>query len=366
MAEKRLRLLSLDGGGVRGLASLYMLKQLLSHFGDEMPCDFFDMIAGTSTGGLTAIMLGVMEMSVDECIEAFVSLMDTIFEKRHKVPFTVTGNVRPQYDEKKLEKAIRQVLRRQGLSEDALMRSTQTPRCHTFVVALSGTSSNRVHFTNYRKVGEQSDIYNRVKIWEAARATSAATAFFAPMTIDGNEGAQRNVIQYRTAAYGDDWEEKDKVEKFREVAGSEPKHISIPSNIRQIPTRLFYSLDDRPEHFRPGVSSYWQHLTLPAYAIYQRIADDCQARSKHPHGKVYFQTFLQVFNPTRSCPQAVTAVWDRLLRDKSDVQSSHHPVAFVMAVLYMLHVEQVDRGSVPKDLDGPIEDRRESLKRYDH
>lgn len=51
-------LLSLDGGGVRGLSSLYIVKCIMSlinsqHHRSEplKPCDVFDMIAGTSTGG---------------------------------------------------------------------------------------------------------------------------------------------------------------------------------------------------------------------------------------------------------------------------------------------------------------------------
>lgn len=51
MVKRSLRLLCLDGGGVRGLASLYVLKRLLSYVGDPKPCDYFDMICGTSTGG---------------------------------------------------------------------------------------------------------------------------------------------------------------------------------------------------------------------------------------------------------------------------------------------------------------------------
>lgn len=51
MPERDLRLLCLDGGGVRGLASLYLLKQILSYVGNPKPCEFFDMICGTSTGG---------------------------------------------------------------------------------------------------------------------------------------------------------------------------------------------------------------------------------------------------------------------------------------------------------------------------
>lgn len=55
MAEKRLNLLSLDGGGVRGLSSLIILKHLMESFDPTAkippkPCDYFDMIGGTSTG----------------------------------------------------------------------------------------------------------------------------------------------------------------------------------------------------------------------------------------------------------------------------------------------------------------------------
>jgi patatin-like phospholipase/acyl hydrolase len=53
-------LLSLDGGGVRGLATLFVLKRimnLLNHHREEKglahvkPCHVFDIMAGTSTGG---------------------------------------------------------------------------------------------------------------------------------------------------------------------------------------------------------------------------------------------------------------------------------------------------------------------------
>lgn len=53
-------LLSLDGGGVRGLSSLYILKGIMMRLNYERrraheppvkPCDIFDLIGGTSTGG---------------------------------------------------------------------------------------------------------------------------------------------------------------------------------------------------------------------------------------------------------------------------------------------------------------------------
>jgi patatin-like phospholipase/acyl hydrolase len=75
MENSPLRILALDGGGVRGISSLYILKEIMAQVSRQQaldrpneprsnprPCDVFDMICGTSTGGLIAIMLGRLEM----------------------------------------------------------------------------------------------------------------------------------------------------------------------------------------------------------------------------------------------------------------------------------------------------------------
>jgi patatin-like phospholipase/acyl hydrolase len=70
------RILALDGGGVRGLSSLLIVRSLMHEVqrilvdngqaktGDKLPipCQYFDLICGTSTGGLIAIMLGRLRM----------------------------------------------------------------------------------------------------------------------------------------------------------------------------------------------------------------------------------------------------------------------------------------------------------------
>lgn len=52
--DKKLNLLSLDGGGIRGLSTLYILKQVMTIINPECPpkpCELFDMIGGTGSGG---------------------------------------------------------------------------------------------------------------------------------------------------------------------------------------------------------------------------------------------------------------------------------------------------------------------------
>ena len=56
--QQRFRILSLDGGGIRGVFPAALLARLEEHL--EHPIGrYFDLIAGTSTGGIIAIGLGL-------------------------------------------------------------------------------------------------------------------------------------------------------------------------------------------------------------------------------------------------------------------------------------------------------------------
>jgi patatin-like phospholipase/acyl hydrolase len=69
MPEHELRLLALDGGGVRGLSTLQILKQLMETADPESPpkpYDYFDMIGGTSTSGLVNGIVNVAEFRADK------------------------------------------------------------------------------------------------------------------------------------------------------------------------------------------------------------------------------------------------------------------------------------------------------------
>lgn len=63
------RILTFDGGGVRGLSSLLILREIMEQIKQKTkssetptPCRYFDLIGGTSTGGLLAIMVGLLGM----------------------------------------------------------------------------------------------------------------------------------------------------------------------------------------------------------------------------------------------------------------------------------------------------------------
>lgn len=131
--SEELCLLSLDGGGVRGLSSLQVLKQLMELIDPKnppKPCDYFDIIGGTSTGGLIAIMLGRLRLSVDECIEEYKTLSDKVFTKLHHRA-TVNGKIRGRFDHEALVAGVQKLLERKGFSRDELLKDDSENGCKT-------------------------------------------------------------------------------------------------------------------------------------------------------------------------------------------------------------------------------------------
>jgi patatin-like phospholipase/acyl hydrolase len=137
------RLLSLDGGGVRGLSSLIILKRIMHVLGTKLksdeiqslrPCEYFDMIAGTSTGGLIAIMLGTLRMNVDECITAYLALAPKIFPKESfisgskLIKLFKAGRGTARFDATALEEEVKKLVRRcLNQDPDTVFDQIQTP-----------------------------------------------------------------------------------------------------------------------------------------------------------------------------------------------------------------------------------------------
>ncbi|KAE9378672.1 FabD/lysophospholipase-like protein [Stipitochalara longipes BDJ] len=476
MSGRRLRLLCFDGGGVRGLASLFLLKQILTFVGNPKPHEFFDMIAGTSTGGLIAIMLGRLQMSVDECIEHYAKLVDEIFNKKRLLPFKLhNGSISSRYATSVLEKNIKDIIEISGRSRDEKMREVN-PRCKVFVVALTAEGGNAVRFTNYQKLHEGDNLFKEAKIWEAARATSSAPTFFDPIDITCNritqtfvdgalghnnpvnelwmeaqsefgnplepqirfilsigtgrpalkkigssltdfgktlikmtvetqrtantfhrvhqdlvdidgyfrfnppdldevgldEASKKGIIQQRTAAFGQDPDVEKNMKRFG-ISALDPELPMRPVKIEVYKERqpvLFSMLDRTSQYIRPGATSYWNYLTLESYRVYEKIHGLCVSHNGKS-GMVHISSFLQQMERSSSITRIeAIEVWSRLLRLEQRgnlILNSQHPKAFVMAVLYMLHVEMCFKSVKPRLEDGEIGidmSRREALKRF--
>ena len=73
-------------------------------------------------------MLGRLKMSVDECIDAYLSLSDRVFQKKsHRV--TTKGSIQGRFDAEELERAVKEVVTAQGLQEDALLKDASDDAC---------------------------------------------------------------------------------------------------------------------------------------------------------------------------------------------------------------------------------------------
>ncbi|KAF4631008.1 hypothetical protein G7Y89_g7121 [Cudoniella acicularis] len=153
--HKPLRILSLDGGGVRGIGSLYILRELMSQ-------------------------------TVDQTIVIYKALAEKVFTSS-------SSNIDAQFDHILLEKIIKDaivqapVASTEKLSSDEMMEDCTVDEeaggCRTFVVAIRTRGGNQA--ARLRTYGNDEAGPFEGRIWEAARATSAAPTFFSPIQVEG-------------------------------------------------------------------------------------------------------------------------------------------------------------------------------------
>lgn len=127
-----------DGGGIRGLSSLYILRHVFYRLNYDRaeqgqsaiePWQYFDLIGGTSTGGIIALMLGRLRMSIDECVAAYENLGEAVFRAPQRL-----GH-RARFDERKFEEVIKKVIsnRFPGSDPEAvqLIEDSEVQSCYT-------------------------------------------------------------------------------------------------------------------------------------------------------------------------------------------------------------------------------------------
>lgn len=95
--------------------------ELINPENPPKPCDYFDMIGGTSTGGLIALMLGRLGMTIDECTEAYDELSPDIFTQAHH-RMNWQGKVQGRFNHEAIKAGVKKMLKDCGLDEDALLR----------------------------------------------------------------------------------------------------------------------------------------------------------------------------------------------------------------------------------------------------
>ncbi|KAL8718789.1 MAG: hypothetical protein Q9225_004121 [Loekoesia sp. 1 TL-2023] len=193
--EEPLNLLTLDGGGIRGVSMLLILDEMMKRIQHDKglaslprPCEYFHLIGGTSTGGLIALMLGRLQMTTKDALRTYNSIAGSIFCKANRKSSFKDG----AFKATTLEKQIQDLVAIKKLGEHIFHENDEAGSSKTFVCAVPAV--NMAHPRLFRSYAVRENAGSNCKIWEAARATTAAPTFFKRITIMDDGGAQEEFL----------------------------------------------------------------------------------------------------------------------------------------------------------------------------
>nr|XP_023671769.1 calcium-independent phospholipase A2-gamma-like isoform X1 [Paramormyrops kingsleyae]XP_023671770.1 calcium-independent phospholipase A2-gamma-like isoform X1 [Paramormyrops kingsleyae] len=174
-----IRLLSIDGGGTRGLVALQTLHKLESLTGKRIH-QLFDYICGVSTGAILAFMLGVFQIPLDECEEMYRRLGSDVFKQN-----VIVGTVKMSWSHAFYDSEVWESILRERMGSELMIKTARKQGCPK-VAAVStivnrGTPLKAYVFRNYNlPSGVRSHYLGGCehKLWQAIRASSAAPGYF--------------------------------------------------------------------------------------------------------------------------------------------------------------------------------------------
>jgi patatin-like phospholipase/acyl hydrolase len=174
--KKPIRILSIDGGGIRGILPGQILVALEQITGKPI-YESFDLIAGTSTGGILAAALlcpadptnpgSGAKFTAKEAVDIYLKIGDELFKQTIKQRIVSLGGLAEEkYDEKSLEKVLEKSLEELWLAD--LLRPC--------LITAYDVRRRKLEFFN--QYDAKSNKSKNFKLRDVARATSAAPTFF--------------------------------------------------------------------------------------------------------------------------------------------------------------------------------------------
>lgn len=175
MESKTFKILSIDGGGIKGLYSASILASLELKTGKSIT-DHFDMICGTSTGGLIAIGLA-NGMSAKSLVDLYMIKGSLIFP---------TSNNRFVRSFQKSYKTIKQIFFSNKHSVKPLKRiledlfGDKTMNDATNLLCIPSFNLTNGQPKVFKKSGNETELFvdNTIKLVDIALATSAAPSYY--------------------------------------------------------------------------------------------------------------------------------------------------------------------------------------------
>ena len=181
--KKKVTILSIDGGGIRGIIPAVILEYIEQSLQKKTGnpnvtlADYFDMIAGTSTGGiLTCFYLlppddenGLhSKYLAKDAVGLYVENGKKIFKPKRKKPFSRLSNLFSEmYSADGLEKILKEIMGDVYLSQS---------RKHCLVTSYDVVNRKAVLFTTPKS--RENEGYRDYYMRDIARATSAAPTYF--------------------------------------------------------------------------------------------------------------------------------------------------------------------------------------------
>lgn len=178
-----INVLALDGGGVRGIASLTMLAVLEEKTGKKVQ-DIFDVIYGTSTGGLAGLLLA-KGYPATKVLDIYCEHLDDVFESTliHNLK-SLFGILKARYSINGFEKLIK------SYGGDSILGALDMP---VAVTAVNAANGELIILSN------MDESTCSLSLLDAARATSAAPTYF-PSKIVNIGGVSMQLVDGGVAA----------------------------------------------------------------------------------------------------------------------------------------------------------------------
>ena len=183
MSRELIKILTIDGGGIRGLIPAIFLAEIEERCGRPAH-QLFDVITGTSTGALVTAMVTLPEphtYSGEALVDYYLSTRPNTFFTRSLAYKLRSGNgmLRPKYPASSHITALQD-----ALGTDAGLKDAQAE----IVIPIYDLRSTAPRTFMFTRANAQRDPNMNFPIWEVVRAASTASGYFPGWTLKNAQG----------------------------------------------------------------------------------------------------------------------------------------------------------------------------------
>jgi patatin-like phospholipase/acyl hydrolase len=178
-------ILCLDGGGMRGILTIQLLKKLEALAG--IPCfKLFDMVAGTSTGGIISGLIATGHNAI-QIEQLYIDLVTQVFDKRQ------LGNRflnPPAFTKEKYRKLLKQTV-----GDITFEKASTQTELDLLITAQDMAAAEETFFTCFKQEdGSHYGTYKDTLLRAAMEATMSAPTYFYPLErfVDGGTTTYNN------------------------------------------------------------------------------------------------------------------------------------------------------------------------------